>query len=144
MGSPGSAQGQAEQGLKQPLIVENVPAYGRGVGSKLFLRSLPTPKILWFCNLQVSKGSATPQGAACCGPEHHEVCVLTPGQDLAIIQHPLWLTHVISWFTFPIIVFFQYWFHILWKNQNWGWRIFLADMQRLSINNTSINKWQII
>jgi len=34
---------------EQPGLVEDVPAHGRGVGTKWALRSLPTQTILWFC-----------------------------------------------------------------------------------------------
>ena len=33
---------------EQPGLVEDVPAHGRGIGTRWFLRSLPTQTILWF------------------------------------------------------------------------------------------------
>jgi len=45
---PGSVQGQVGWGFEQPGPVEGVPAYGRGVGTRWSLRSLPTQTILWF------------------------------------------------------------------------------------------------
>ena len=45
---PGSAQGQVGWSSEQPDLVEDVPADGRGVGTRWALRSLPTQTILWF------------------------------------------------------------------------------------------------
>jgi len=38
---PGSVQGQAGRGFEQPGLVEGVPARGRGVGTRWFIRLLP-------------------------------------------------------------------------------------------------------
>jgi len=43
---PGSVQGQVGWGFEQPGLVEGVPAHGRGVGTRLSIRSLPTQTIL--------------------------------------------------------------------------------------------------
>ena len=41
-----SVQGQVGWGLRQPELVEGVPAHGRGVGTHQSLRSVPTQAIL--------------------------------------------------------------------------------------------------
>ena len=43
---PGSVQGQVGQSSEQHGLVEGVPAHGRGVGPRRYLRSLPTLPIL--------------------------------------------------------------------------------------------------
>ena len=43
---PGSVQDQVGWSSEQPGLVEDVPAYGRGVGTRWSLRSLPTLTIL--------------------------------------------------------------------------------------------------
>jgi len=43
---PGSVQGQVGWGFEQSGLVEGVPAHGREVGTRRFLRSLPTQTIL--------------------------------------------------------------------------------------------------
>jgi len=43
---PGSAQGQVGWSSEQPGLGEDVPAHGRGVGTRRALRSLPTQTIL--------------------------------------------------------------------------------------------------
>ena len=45
---PGSVQGQVGWSSEHPGLVEDVPAHGRGFGTRWFLRSLPTQTILWF------------------------------------------------------------------------------------------------
>ena len=42
-----SVQGQAGWSCEQPGLVEDVPAHGRGIGTRWSLRSLPTQTILW-------------------------------------------------------------------------------------------------
>ena len=46
--TPGNIQGQAGQRSEQPDLVEDVPAYGRELGTIWSLRSLPTQTILEF------------------------------------------------------------------------------------------------
>ena len=41
-------QGQVGWSSEQPGLVEDVPAHGRGIGTRWSLRSLPTLTILWF------------------------------------------------------------------------------------------------
>jgi len=43
---PVSVQGQVGWSPEQPGLVEDVPAHGRGIGTRLSLRSLPTENIL--------------------------------------------------------------------------------------------------
>ena len=43
---PGRAQGQAGWSSEHPGLVGDVPAHGRGVGTRRSLRSLPTQSIL--------------------------------------------------------------------------------------------------
>jgi len=43
---PGSAQGQAGWSSEHPGLAGDVPAHGRGVGTRWSLRSLPTQRIL--------------------------------------------------------------------------------------------------
>ena len=45
---PGNVQGQVGWSSEQPGLVEDVPAHGRGGGTRWSLRSLPTLTILWF------------------------------------------------------------------------------------------------
>jgi len=44
----GSVRGRVGWSSEQPGLVEDVPAHGRGVGTRWSLRSLPTLTILWF------------------------------------------------------------------------------------------------
>jgi len=44
--NPGSVQGQVGWSSEQPGLVEDVPAHGRGIGTRWSLRSLPTQTIL--------------------------------------------------------------------------------------------------
>ena len=48
---PGIAQGQVGWSSEQPGLVEDVPAHGRGIGTRWSLRSRPTQTILWFYNI---------------------------------------------------------------------------------------------
>jgi len=43
---PGSVLGQPGWGFEQPGLVEGVPAHGRGVGTRVSLRFLPTQTIV--------------------------------------------------------------------------------------------------
>lgn len=43
---PQSVQSQVGQGFEEPDLVTDVPADGKGYGTKLSLRFLPTPDIL--------------------------------------------------------------------------------------------------
>jgi len=43
---PGGVQGQVGWGFGQPGLVEDVPAHGRGVGTRCSIRILPTQIIL--------------------------------------------------------------------------------------------------
>ena len=43
---PGSVQGHVGRGFEQPGVVEGVPAHGRGVGTRSFLRTLLAQTIL--------------------------------------------------------------------------------------------------
>jgi len=43
---PGNVQGQVGRGFEQPVLVEGVPAHGRGVITRWSLRSLPIQTIL--------------------------------------------------------------------------------------------------
>ena len=45
---PGSVQGQGGWDFEQSNLAEGVPTYGKGVGTRWSLRSLPTPTILWW------------------------------------------------------------------------------------------------
>ena len=47
-GTRGSVQGQVGWSSEQPGLVKDVPAHGRGVGTRWSLRSLPTLTILWL------------------------------------------------------------------------------------------------
>ena len=49
-----SCTGQVGWSSEQPGLVENVPAHGRGAGSRWSLTSLPTQTILWFYEIRKS------------------------------------------------------------------------------------------
>ena len=48
---PGSVQGQLECGPGKFDLVRGILTHGRGIGTRWFLRSLPTQTILWFYDL---------------------------------------------------------------------------------------------
>jgi len=50
---PGSVQGQVGWSSEQPGLVGDVPAHGRGVGTRQSLRSIPTLTILLFYENEV-------------------------------------------------------------------------------------------
>ena len=83
---PVVVQGQVGWSSEQPGLVGDVPAHGRGVGTRWSLRFLPTLTILWFCDFMIL----------------NEVCTHTPRQrggrtagtavlDFSRIQQPFWL-----------------------------------------------------
>ena len=72
---PGSAQVQGGWSSEHPGLVEDVPAHGRGAGTRCSSRSLPTQTILRFYDLHVF---GTPRGMG----THH-----CPGQPVTEPQH---------------------------------------------------------
>jgi len=42
----GSVQGQVGQGFEEPGLVEGIPAHGREVGTRGYIRSFPTETVL--------------------------------------------------------------------------------------------------
>jgi len=45
---PGSVQGLVGWGFERPVLVEDVPAHGRGAGTRRSIRSVPTQTVLWL------------------------------------------------------------------------------------------------
>ena len=64
IGPKGSVQGRVGWSSEQPGLVEDVPAHGRGVGTRWSLRSLPTWTVLWFYGQLVSTGASLLRGAS--------------------------------------------------------------------------------
>jgi len=93
---PGSVQGQVGWSSEQPGLAKDVPADGRGVGTRWSLRSVPTLTIVWFYDSLILLCSVTREGwhaAEVCQQQRCNQCYPLPGAPALLLTAPkAWLS----------------------------------------------------